>query len=145
MLFLFNIQLTYTAGHVFRGTRPRISVNKTNAGIRVWAWFSSDGAGSIALLDHLSENQFEELVEEELIPQAVARFGIGPVRSISDNEFRVPFKTQNTLAISYEDLKCSPKIRHLSPFVTIWSYIENSIRLWIAFHFNIYFLSMCLR
>jgi hypothetical protein len=80
-------------------------VNKTNAGIRVWAWFSSDGAGSIALLDHLSENQFEELVEEELIPQAVARFGIGPVRSISDNEFRVPSRLEKSHMIAY-DFSC---------------------------------------
>ena len=106
-----------------------LSVNKTTASIRVWAWFSSDGAGSIALLDYLSDNQFEELVEEELIPQAVARFGTGPVRFISDNESRVPFETLNALAISYEELRWPPKSRHLSPFVTIWSLIEQGIRL----------------
>ena len=104
-------------------------MNKTTSSIRVWAWFSSDGAGSIALLDHLSDNQFEELVEEELIPQAVARFGTGPVRFISDNESRVPFETLNVLAISYEELRWPPKSRHLSPFKTIWSFIEEGIRL----------------
>ena len=81
----------------------RISVNKSKASIRVWAWFSSDGAVSIALLDHQSENQFEELVEDERIPQGVARFGTGfgtgPVRFISDNGSRVPFESLNALAI----------------------------------------------
>ncbi len=127
----FNLQSVFclifslhTGRHVFRGTRPRKSVNKTTVSIRVWAWFSSDGAGSIALLDYLSDNQFEEL-----IPQAVARFGTGPVRSISDNESRVPFETLNALAISYEELRWPPKSRHLSPFVTIWSLIEQGIRL----------------
>jgi hypothetical protein len=68
-------------------------------------------------------------VEEELITQAVARFGTGSVRFISDNESRVPFETLNALAISYEELRWPPKSRHLSPFNTIWSFIEKSIRL----------------
>ena len=129
-MFIFYIFSLHNAGHVFRGVRPSISVNKTRASVRVWAWFTSDGGGSIALLNHLSENQFLELVEEELIPQAVARFGTGPVRFVNDGESRVPFETFNQFQplISFRQLRWPAQSKHLSPFVTIWPLIEQSIR-----------------
>ena len=68
----------HLSGDVKRGTRPAISVNKIRATIRVWAWFTSDGAGSIVLLDNLSEEQFLELLDEVFVPYITARFGTGP-------------------------------------------------------------------
>jgi hypothetical protein len=80
-LLLFSI---HSAGFVFGGTQPFISLNKTSAIVCVLAWFSSEGAESIAQIQNLSENQFLELLEEELIPRAAARFGVGPI-SLMDN------------------------------------------------------------
>jgi hypothetical protein len=70
------------------------------------------------------------LVEEELIPKAVTRFGIGPVGFVNDGEFRVSFETFNQFQplISFKQLKWPSKSKHLSPFVTIWPLIEQSIR-----------------
>ncbi len=101
-----------------------------NKSTRVWAWFTSNGGGFIALLNHLSERQFFELVEEELIPQAVTRFGIGPVGFVNDGEFRVSFETFNQFQplISFKQLKWPANSKHLSPSVTIWPLIEQSIR-----------------
>ena len=115
----------HTAGHVFRGMWPCISVNKTKASIRVWAWFTADGGGSIALLNHLSEKQFLEVVEEELIPHAITRFGTGPVDFINDGS---SFDTFNNLIV-FKEVKWTAKSYHLSPFATIWSLIEQGIRL----------------
>ena len=105
-------------------------LSQQNKSIRVWAWFTSNGGGFIALLNHLSERQFLELVEEELIPQAVTRFGIGPVGFVKDGEFRVSFETFNQFQplISFKQLKWPATSKHLSPFITIWPLIKLGIR-----------------
>jgi hypothetical protein len=125
LLLLFSI---HTAEHVFRGTRPCKSVNKTKANIRFWAWFSSEGAGSIELLNHLSKEQFAELLEEELVSKVASRFGSDPVAIFDDSKSAEAIINQLPRAV-FKELKWPPKSGHLSPFVTIWSHIEKSIHL----------------
>ena len=131
-LFFYSI---HTAGHVYRGTRPVISVNKEQATIRVWAWFTSDGAGSIVLLNDLSEEQFLELLDELFVPQITARFGTRPVdfmdASISRNALPSSlFYTLRQMDYSFKLLKWPPKSSsHLSPFDEIWAHIEGTLRL----------------
>ena len=125
---------THLSGDVKRGTRLAISVNKIRATIRVWAWFSSDGAGSIVLSDNLSEEQFLELLDEVFVPDITALFGTGPFdfmdASVSRN--RIPsslFDTLKQMKYSFKVLRWPPKSSHLSPFEKIWSNILGTIRL----------------
>ncbi len=132
-LLLFSI---HSAGYVFRGTQPFISSNKTRAIVRIWAWFSSEGAGSIAPIQNLSENQFLELLEEELIPKAAARFGVGPISLMDNSRSRTAcpihlfndFKQLERTA-SFQELKWPPKSSHLSPFESVWQNIRKTIDL----------------
>jgi hypothetical protein len=122
-----------TAGHIYRGTRPAISVNKIRATIRVWAWFTSYGACSIVLLNNLSEEQFLKLLGEVFISEITNRFGADSVgfmdTSVIRNGLPTLLDTLKQMKYSVKVLKWSPKSSYLSPFDKIWLNIEGTIGL----------------
>ena len=77
----------------------------------------------------MSEEQFSELLQEELIPETAIRFGGNPV-SVFDNSWSgIASSINQPTGTLFKKEKWPPKSSHLSPFKTIWSLIEQSIRL----------------
>ncbi len=73
----------HQAGYVFLGSNNRKSShNKRVEFIRVWAWFSVQCAGEIALLDDGSD--ITDLVDNYLVSKAAALFGINPLSFVDD-------------------------------------------------------------
>jgi hypothetical protein len=100
------------------------------------AWFSSKGAKSIALIINLSENQFLDLLEEEIISRAATRFGVGPITLMDYSWSRTAclihlfndFK-QLDRTVSFQEQKWPPKSSHLSPFESVWQNKRKTIGL----------------
>ncbi len=92
--------------------------NTTRGSVRVWAWFNYNFNDSNTLeyavrqVNEMSEADLLEVVDDdELIPQASARFGKGPVTFIEDHRID----------------QWPPNSRSLSPFSSIWSSVERII------------------
>jgi hypothetical protein len=68
---------------IFGSNNRKSSHNKRVEFIRVWAWFSVQCAGEIALLDDGSD--ITELVDNYLVSKAAALFGINPLSFVDDN------------------------------------------------------------
>jgi hypothetical protein len=101
--------------------------------VSVWAWFNWDAKNCIPLeygirqITNMTEKEFIEMLEEELVPYVSTRFCKRPVIFMDNFE---------TTAIHpavyewFEDLKIDqfpPKSRYLSPFSNIWRSIGNNL------------------
>ena len=99
----------------------------------MWAWFnfnfndSNTLEYSVRQINGMSEADLLEVVDDELIPQASARFGKEPVTFIEDlPAVAIP----TTVYEWFEDYRIDqwpPNSRSLSPFSSIWSSVERII------------------
>jgi hypothetical protein len=104
--------------------------------VRVWAWFTRQGAGKIYQIDEYSMG---DLLEDEFVPSLVARYGVGPIGFIQNSEspdflsifpsLSNPQKVRNWFRKCYAIVSPPPKSKKLCPFSTIWVRIEETIRL----------------
>lgn len=110
---------------------------KSRACIRLWAWFSEAGAGSIRLVDYnYTADTFLDQLDEAFVPAAWARFGMEPVTFMYDRSTVYPFNLESLVVREYfkkhEEFKFEPwplKSWDVNPFRTIWHDFQQSLRL----------------
>jgi hypothetical protein len=106
--------------------------------VRVWAWFTRQGAGKIYKIEEFSAGTLYSLLEDQFVPSLVARYGVGTIGFVKN--FKAPDllsifqKWSNQQKVRNSFLKCyaivwPPKSEELCLFFTIWDRIEEAIRL----------------
>ncbi len=106
--------------------------------VRIWAWFSRKGAGKIYQIDKYSPEEFDDVLGEELVPSLVTRYGVGPMGFVrnthSPNLLAFFTSISNPRNVRYWFRGCYEilwphKSEELHPFSTIWTRMEEAIRL----------------
>ena len=125
----------HQAGHVFFG--PTGKVNKSRVRVKVLAWFSKSGAGEIRLIkENFSDEEFLAFLDDMLLPEAWARFGLDPVPLLINPSPRFNLNSNSSVVRDWQtnhpEFKLErfpPKSYDINPFQEIWRYIEGSLRL----------------
>jgi hypothetical protein len=106
---------------------------KVRFSVRVWSWFNFNAKAdmpleySIRQITNMSEEEFEEVVDEEFVPGACARFGEGPITFVNDfDSSAIPSSVYEWFP-NFKIDQFPPKSSHLSPYSIIWSSIRDSL------------------
>ncbi len=112
--------------------------NQIKTSVRVWAWFTRQGAGKIYQIDEFSAGELYDMLEDEFVPSLVAHYGVGPIGFVQNSEspdllsifqsLSNPKKVNNWFRKCYA-IVWPPKSEELCPFSTIWDRIAEAIQL----------------